>query len=452
MPAGVVELLERATNARPVSGNRLVHEPHSPAALEAMVELIGGANRRILLENYIIRDDHTGRRFAERLAERAVSGAEVRVLYDVFGCRGTSRAFWRELRRAGVEVRAFGRLDPIHPSSFLVRNHRKLLVVDGERACVGGLCVGDEWAGDAGRGRLPWRDTALLVRGPTAAVLEHSFHNMWSLAGPSTGGLPSLPEVQAYGDAAVRVIESAPGSGRMSRTAQILCDAARERIWITDAYLVLPAMLFRSLLDAAHAGLDVRILVPGTSDAPLVRDLTRESYRELLEAGVRVFEWSGPMLHVKTMVVDSRWARIGSTNLNARSLYRNYELDVLLEAESHAEALAAQFRRDLAFSTEILLQPHPFRRARLVSPDAPRPADHRPTLHERRVRATVTLRRITWRMRRRLLAAAAVLLLVAAALLVLFPRAMGGAVAIATALVGVPLGLEALLQRPGERP
>src|SRR5439155_1044960 len=123
----------------------------------------------------------------------------------------------------------------------------------------------------------------------------------------------------------------------------------------TDAYLIPPAPLYASLLDAARDGVDVRLLVPGTSDIPVLRNFTRVGYRELLRAGVRVFQYQGQMLHAKTLVADRRWERVGSSNLNVSSLLTNYELDVVVESEPLTDALAGQFERDLAAGREIAL-------------------------------------------------------------------------------------------------
>src|SRR5205814_554086 len=141
-----------------------------------------------------------------------------------------------------------------------------------------------------------------------------------------------------------------------------------ERLWITDAYLIAPAPLYASLIDAAKSGVDVRLLVPGASDLPILRNFTRVGYRDLLRAGVRVFEYAGPMIHAKTMLVDRRWARVGSSNLNVSSLLTNYEIDLAAECEALTGELANQFRRDLASSREIVLQP-PQRAARIAQQD-----------------------------------------------------------------------------------
>ncbi len=438
--------IDRAAGARALTGNAIHHHADSPATLEAMLGQIAAARDWVHLENYIIRDDHTGRRFAAALADRAGAGVRVRVVYDAFGSLGTARGFWRRLRAAGVDARAFHPLFPPRPFEVVKRDHRKLLVTDGATAMLGGLCIGDEWAGDPRRGQLPWRDTMVTVRGPGAAALDRAFARIWRRVGDE---VPLPPDELAAdpvvgGDCAVRVVAGAPGQARIYRAVQLLAAAATERLWITDAYLIAPAPLFASLLDAAREGVDVRLLVPGASDLPVVRNFTRIGYRELLHAGVRIFEWRGPMLHAKTLVADQRWTRVGSSNLNVSSLLTNYELDVIAEDRGLADALAAQFRRDLASSREIVLQPRRMRLpARLVGAPATPPADvasrpHKRSAYELGAVAVVTLRRVAGGLRRAMAATAGLTLTAVGALLVAFPRVMS--VTLAVGAFGLALG------------
>ena len=448
--------LDRASAARLIPGNALRHIPDSPAALEAMLELITGARRTIHFENYIIRDDHTGRRFAAALEDRARAGVQVRVLYDAFGSIGTSRRFWRELRRAGAEVRVFGPLLTSGLFQLLSRDHRKLIVVDGREAMMGGLCIGDEWAGDPVRGRLPWRDTMLCVRGPGVAVLEASFARVWATTGAALPPDALVPASEPCGTSALRVIDGVPAQSRAYRAVQMLAAAAQERLWITDAYLVAPPPLYASLVDAARGGVDVRLLLPGTSDIPVVRTFTRIGYRDLLRAGARIFEYRGPMLHAKTLVVDREWGRIGSTNLNISSLLGNYELDIIAECDTLTEALAAQFRHDAAQSREIVLvQRRPLLPARLVrAPDPTTPAT--PVLHKRSRRelqaaAAIALVQVAGGARRMVAGAAAVPLVVLGALLLVFPTATSLVLAAVTLALSLGLASYALARRRHRR-
>ena len=353
----VASAINRAAGGRPIPGNQVELLIDGPCAYDAMLDVITGATRWIHFENYIIRDDSAGRRFADLLARRAREGVHVRVLYDGLGSIGTPRAYWRGLREAGVEVRAFRPLSPVDLVSNLSRNHRKLVVADG-------VAGGDRRA--VHRLRVDRRGqprTAALARhrgeiaGPAAAVLDQAFARTWEVAG---GQLPDddvAGRVTPQGQADVRVISGEPGRERTYRVIELLAAGSIERLWITDAYLVAPPRLFQALRDAAKDGVDVRLLVPGSSDLPLVRNLSRIGYRELLRSGVRIFEWDGPMLHAKTIVADGRWTRVGSSNLNPSSLLGNWELDVLIEDAALAEAMERQFRLDIARSREVIRRP-----------------------------------------------------------------------------------------------
>lgn len=440
--------IERAAHARPIEGNSVQHHAHSPAALDAMLELIAGARRWIHFENYIIRDDQTGRRFGEVLIERARAGVHVCVLYDALGSFGTSRGYWNALRRAGAEVRAFHPVSSPHVFDLFTRDHRKLAVVDGERAMTGGLCIGDEWAGNPARGRQPWRDTALTVCGPAAVALDAAFADAWEQAGPPLPPEDACGDPDICGDFTVQVVAGVPFEGRIYRATQLIAAAARERLWITDAYLVPPAPLYAALIDAAHSGVDVRLLVPGTSDLPLLRNVTRVGYRELLRAGVRVFEWRGAMMHAKTLVADRRWARVGSSNLNVSSLFGNYELDVLADSHTGAETLAAQFRRDLLMSREVVLESRRRLPPRLVRAPATAEAGghaelettarHKRSRYELSAVAVVALRRVAGGLRRMLAGSAALFFLTLGVLLLVFPRVAG--ILIAAVMFWLALG------------
>ena len=447
--------IDRATGARPLAGNRLEHHPDSVRALDAMLELIARAERWVHFENYIIRDDRTGRRFAEALAERARAGVPVRVVYDALGSFGTARRYWRGLRAAGVEVRAFHPIWSAQVLDTVSRDHRKLLVTDGNRAMLGGLCIGDEWAGDPARQRRPWRDTMVLVTGPGAAVADRAFGRVWEHVGSPLPPEELESDPGEYGTSTVRIIAGAPGRARVYRAVELLAATARERLWITDAYLIAPRALYAALLDAARSGVDVRILVPGTSDLPLLREATRGGYRELLRAGARIYEWQGPMLHAKTLLADQRWGRVGSSNLNVSSLLGNYELDLLAECEDLTAALARQFLHDLAFSREIVVQPRRrFLPARLVgttpsaAPGAPSgDAAHKRSGYELGAVTLVALRRVAGGLRRTLAATAAIGFLGLGGLLLAFPRAMSILLAGGAFLVALGLGGYAMERR-----
>lgn len=356
-----VAALTRATNSELIPGNRIRLQFDGPSTFETWIDAIRGARRTIHFENYVVRDDETGLRFRDALIERARAGVQVHVLYDWIGCWATSRKYWRPYRDAGVHVRAFNPPALRDPFGILQRDHRKLVCVDGEVAFVGGFCVGDEWAG--GRDDAPWRDTGVEIRGPAAAVAGETFERAWETMGPPVADDARVDPsaVPHAGPSAAWVIQGQPWRSRVYRATQLIAASARHSLWVTDPYFVAPRSVSEALAAAARDGVDVRILVPAHNNWPWVGSLSRGGYRALLKAGVRIFEWQGPMIHAKTMVADGSWCRIGSSNLNWSSLLGNWEIDIGILDEGLAQQLEGLFLADLTSAVEILL------------PGAPRP-------------------------------------------------------------------------------
>ena len=351
------QALSRAAGAPLLPGNRIDLLIDAAAHFEAWLAAIRRAKRRVLLENYIIRDDEVGRAFRDALVERAKDGVHVAVVYDWIGCLGQSRAgFWAPLRAAGGQVRVFNPPQLGQPFGWISRDHRKLLVVDGEVGFLSGVCLSKKWLGNAAKGIAPWRDTGVALHGPAVAELEQAFAQSWSSIGDPLPEFPHEPARPA-GDVALRVIATQPSTAGMYRLDQMIAAMARKTLWLTDAYFVGVAPYVQALASAAKDGVDVRLLVPGSSDIPVVAGLSRSGYRPLLKAGIRVFEWNGSMLHAKTAVADGQWARVGSSNLNIASWLSNREIDVAVEDAGFAHLLAAQYERDLGNATEIVLTP-----------------------------------------------------------------------------------------------
>ncbi len=437
------EVFARAAGTPLVTGNEVRLLRDAGENYPAWLEAIAGARRTIHFESYIIHDDETGLEFARALKARAAEGVRVRVLYDWLGAVAkTSARFWRELREGGVEVRCFNPPRLSSPFAWVSRDHRKMLAVDGRVAFVTGLCVGRAWVGDPARGVEPWRDTGVAVRGPAVADLESAFARMWALAGapiPEAEGR-ARESLSPAGDIAVRVIAGMPGTAELYRLDQLIAAAARETLWLTDAYFVGTTAYVQSLRAAARDGVDVRLLVPGASDIWVLRGLSRAGYRPLLEGGVRVYEWNGPMLHAKTAVADGRWARVGSTNLNLQSWIGNWELDVAVEDEGFAAQMEDMYLDDLGRATEITLT----RRARVVrAAKVPRSPARRPGSAGRAaagavsigsaVGAAMTGRRVLGPAEARIMGTAGVALLALGLVALLWPR-----------IVAVPLAVLAI--------
>lgn len=348
----------RAAGSPLIAGNsaRLLKDAREnyPAWLEA----IQAARRYVYFESYLIRDDEIGREFASALVAKSREGVRVRLVYDWFGALGNaSQRFWKQMREGGVEMRCYNppRLDS--PFGWLSRDHRKMLAVDGKVAFISGLCVGRKWAGDPQRKIEPWRDTGVEIRGPAVAEAELAFAQIWAMMGAPIpeDELGRTGEIAPTGNVNVRIVATLPATAGMLRFDQLLTALARRRLWITDAYYAGMNVYVQALRAAAQDGVDVRLLVPGGTDIPILRPLSRAGYRPLLEAGVRVFEWNGPMVHAKTAVADYQWARVGSTNLNIASWLSNCELDVIIEDEAFAGQMEDMYLEDLANATEIVL-------------------------------------------------------------------------------------------------
>ncbi len=353
------QAFSRTAGAPLVGGNAVRLLKDAAENFPAWLEAIRSAERSIFFESYIVGDDPTGREFRDEMAARARAGVHVRVLYDWLGSPGKLLpTFWRPLIAAGASVRAFNRPRLDSPLGWLSRDHRKSVCVDGRAAFVSGLCAAQAWRGDPAAGREAWRDTGIELRGPAVADVERAFAQVWSAAGDPIDDreLTDPESIPSAGGVALRVIASAPATAGLMRLDQLIASIARSRLWLTDAYFVPVTAYVQTLCAAARDGVDVRLLVPGASDIPLISPLSRSGYRPLIETGVRVFEWNGTMLHAKTAVADGRWARVGSTNLNLASFVGNYELDVAVEDSGFAAAMEKLFVADLARATEIVLK------------------------------------------------------------------------------------------------
>jgi cardiolipin synthase len=352
------QAFSRAAGAPLIEGNsvRLLEDAREnyPAWLEA----IATARHHVYFESYIVYEDVIGETFADALIVKACSGVRVRLIYDWLGCLGkVSSKFWNRLRAGGVEVRCYNppRLDA--PIGWFSRDHRKMIAVDGEVGFVTGLCVGKMWVGEPEKKIEPWRDTGVEVRGPAVVDIERAFADIWAMLGDAIpeDEFSAANALAPVGDVGVRIVATEPATAGMFRVDHLVAALARERIWLTDAYYAGTTAYVQALNAAARHGVDVRLLVPNATDIPLLQPLTRAGYRPLLEAGVRVYEWNGAMMHAKTAVADGRWARVGSTNLNVASWLGNCELDVVIEDAPLARQMEEMYLEDLRHSTQIVL-------------------------------------------------------------------------------------------------
>lgn len=313
------------------------------AAYPRMLDAIAAATRSVFLETYTFAGDATGRRFAEALIERAGAGVDVRVLYDAAGSRETPRDFFGEMRAGGVRVVEF------HPLSgfwrgfrFRRRNHRKLLVVDGRSAILGGINVADAYARD-------WRDTNVQIEGPVVADLAGMFLELWGRRETVAPAAAAVDGARVTATSSQRFRDR----WRMSRQYRHAIRRARERVWIANAYFLPSGAFRRALRGARSRGVDVRVLVPSRVDFAPVLYAAQRLYLGTLRAGIRLFEWPGPMMHAKTAVVDGVWSAVGSYNIDHLSLLHNYELTAVVADAGFGRRMEEMFEADFARSREI---------------------------------------------------------------------------------------------------
>jgi cardiolipin synthase A/B len=456
--------LSRTAGASLVGGNSVRILKDAGENYPAWFDAIRSAKRKIYFESYIIHEDEQGMMLADALAAKVREGVRVRVIYDWMGAIwASSHKFWKRMRDAGIDVRCFNppRLDS--PFGWLSRDHRKMIAVDGEIGFITGLCVGQMWVGYPKEGIEPWRDTGVEVRGPAVANIEGSFAQVWAITGDPLPEheLTDAKSIPDAGNVSVRVVAGVPNTAGLYRLDQMVAAGAKETLWLTDAYFAGTAPYVQALRAAAMDGVDVRLLVPEANDIPIMRALSRSGYRVLLEAGVRVFEWNGPMLHAKTAVSDGRWARVGSTNLNLASWIGNWELDLVVEDKEFGQAMEQMYIKDLENATEILLtakrKPLPKQRRRrrlsekLGSGSSGRTAAGAVRLGNI-VSAAITNKRILGPAEAKIMFSSGLMLLASAALAIFWPRVITVPIAVIAVWLAASLFLRAyVLNREGRK-
>ncbi|HEV2855205.1 MAG TPA: phospholipase D-like domain-containing protein [Thermoanaerobaculia bacterium] len=362
LPLGIedpgFEVLMRRIDGAPFFGaNRVELFFNGLDAFRAMREATQAAQREILLESYIFKDDRTGRQVLEIVKAASARGLAVRVLADALGSHSTRAEFWQEMASCGVEVRLFNPLfERLWYQPF--RDHRKILVIDREVAFTGGMNIGEEYGSFRPRPGETWRDTHVRVQGPAAWEMSVVFQEGWEHAGGAPFELDPLPvEATEAPGSRILVLDSRPKRGQAESAAVLaaIAAAARKTLWITNAYFAPGHRALGILEDAADRGVDVRLLLPGKTDVPIVRRAGHGYYGTLLERGVRIFEYQDAILHAKTLVADGLVSVVGSTNLDFRSFLFNAECDLLILCRETAATLETAFRADLEKSEEIRL-------------------------------------------------------------------------------------------------
>jgi cardiolipin synthase len=347
-------LLQRIEQSPIYPGNRIAVYLDGDQAFSAIEEAVAAAEREVLLESYIFKDDLIGCRLFGALAAAAHRGVAVRVLADGLGSASTRTAFWQAMVEQGIEAHlfhpAFGRLwyQPF-------RDHRKILVVDRRIAFTGGMNIGQEYGSPSGA-RGAWRDSHLRVTGPAAWEMATVFCEGWERAGGRPFELsPMVLKAAGEEGARVLVLDARPmrGSAEAISTLTAIAAAARARLWITNAYFAPGHGAVRVLSRAARRGVDVRLLLPARTDVPIVRHAGHGFFAALLRHGVRIFEYEAAVLHAKSLVADGYVSVLGSTNFDFRSFLFNAECNLVMLDREVAGTLERAFDNDLRSATEV---------------------------------------------------------------------------------------------------
>ncbi len=362
--------LEQAINADSplVLGNKLVLLQDGPATYTAMFAAIRKAKDHINLETYIFEDDNIGRQFADLLLNKQATGVQVNLIYDSVGCLNTPKIFFERLGAGGIQVLEFNPINPLNGNKkeWLLNNrdHRKLLVVDGRIAFIGGVNISESYSSGpsvkSARGKgvntVGWRDTHLQIEGPVVAQFQKLFMDTWmKQKGQPLAKKIYFPKLEVQGDEIVRAIGSSSDDPHNLIYLTLLSAIANaeQHVYLTNAYFVPDPQLIKSLTDAARRGVDVELVLPSHSDSWTVFHAGRSHYTKLLRAGVKIYERRGAVMHAKTASIDGVWSTIGSTNLDWRSFLHNDELNAAILGRDFAVQMNTMFAKDLAESDAI---------------------------------------------------------------------------------------------------
>jgi len=362
--AAVLELVDsvrRYSTAPLTTGNRvdvLIDGPQTYSAIEAALR---AAHRDIHIETFIFGAGDVGQRFADLLAQKRKEGVEVRVVYDSLGSRETPRKFFDELRAQNVDVREFRPLNPVKtPEVWKLQNrdHRKIIVVDGQVGFTGGINIDSTYESASTSRPGPergledgWRDTHIEIQGPAVAQLQKLFVATWQQAGEQTDFAPNdryFPDIKPAGDNLVTIVANDSDSDDRSLYATYLAafTHSTKRLWITHAYFAPNEELLAAMINAAQRGVDVRLIVPSFTDSSVVLQGTQATFTRLLKAGVKIYELKDALLHAKSVVADGAVTIIGSSNLDMRSFLHNDEANAIIISRDTARRMEEVFQRD----------------------------------------------------------------------------------------------------------
>jgi cardiolipin synthase A/B len=362
--------LEEAIVGSPLTtGNQVKLLQDGPATYRAMLAAIADARDHINMETYILDDDEVGEQFMRALLDKRQQGVQVNLIRDSVGTLNTPAAFFSRLTDGGIRLLEFNPVNPLLARAgwnLNQRDHRKLLIVDGRIAFLGGINISGVYSGGsvkrpsrpAPSGKVAWRDTDLQLQGPVVAELQKLFLATWAKQnGPPLSDAVFFPSPVSAGQHVVRAIGSSPSDPFSLIYATLLSAIgnAETSVHLTNAYFAPDPQLLAALAAAAARGAAVKLILPSQTDSWLIFHVGRSYYQQLLEAGVKIYERQGVILHSKTALIDGVWATIGSTNLDWRSFLHNEELNAVILGADFGQQVQAMFDKDLADSDEITL-------------------------------------------------------------------------------------------------
>ena len=367
-------VIESVSGSPLTSGNKVTLLIDGAATYAAMFKAMENARDHINLETYIMEDDETGRRFSDLLLKKQAEGVQVNIIYDSRGSFSTPAPFFQRMRDAGIQVVAFNPINPLkarkswrlaHP------DHRKILIVDGKTVFTGGVNISAVYSNPPSGGSglsggkqdnvaaMPWRDTDVQVEGPVVAEFQKLFLDTWQRQkGPDLPKRNYFPDLKATGKVLVRAVGSSPGeTNRLTFVLYVSAITFSENsLHLTNAYFVPDEETVNALIAAARRGVDVKIILPGTTDSSLTLNAGRYFYSRLLKSGVKLYKRRDVMLHAKTAVIDGVWSTVGSTNMDFWSFSTNDEVNAVILNKEFAAEMEKMFAGDLAMSDEIRLE------------------------------------------------------------------------------------------------
>ncbi|MGB5218834.1 MAG: phospholipase D-like domain-containing protein, partial [Smithella sp.] len=325
-PTDIVErytaVVESVTESPLTKGNKVTLLIDGPATYAAMFEVIRSAQDHINLETFILEDDEVGKKFTDLLLKKQAEGVHVNIIYDSVGSITTPESFFQRLRDRGIQVVEFNPVSPFKVPGrwFMVgQDHRKILIADGKVAIIGGINISKVYSGMFSKRKkvkgepLPWRDTDIQIEGPAVTEVQKLFLDTWSKQdGPKLAERNYYPKIKEDGNALVRIVGSIPGSdNRITFISYVAAISyAKKSIHLTNAYFIPDDQILNAFEDAARRGVDVKIILPSTTDFKMVLNAARHNYSGLLKAGVKIYERRNVVMHAKTAVIDGVWSTV----------------------------------------------------------------------------------------------------------------------------------------------